>query len=78
MEIPAPPLPKPIRSIPGKIFDVLSGFGLATVTLLLLGLLTWFATLEQVDNGLYPTLNKYFATDWKSIFLLPEQWRPIN
>ena len=72
MEIPATPPPKPIRSIPGKIFDVLSGFGLATVTLLLLGLLTWFATLEQVDNGLYPTLNKYFATDWKSIFLLPE------
>ncbi len=51
---------------------MLSGFGLATVTLLVLGLLTWFATLEQVENGLYPTLNKYFATDWKSIFLLPE------
>lgn len=73
MEIPdTPPPGKPIRSIPGKIFDVLSGFGLATVTLLLLGLLTWFATLEQVDNGLYPTLNKYFATDWRHIFLLPE------
>jgi hypothetical protein len=58
------------RSIPGKIFDVLSGFGLATCTLLLLGLLTWFATLEQIDNGLYPTLTKYFA--WQSLFLLPE------
>jgi len=58
------------KSIGGKIFDVLSGFGLATITLLLLGLLTWFATLEQIDNGLYPTLNKYFH--WKSIFLLPE------
>lgn len=56
----------------GKIFDVLSGFGLATITLILLGLLTWFATLEQVDNGLYPTLNKYFATDWGHIFVLPE------
>ena len=72
MELPASPPTKAPRSIPGKIFDVLSGFGLATATLLLLGLLTWFATLEQVDNGLYPTLNKYFATDWKSIFLLPE------
>ncbi len=73
MELPdTPPPRKPIRSIPGKIFDVLSGFGLATITLLLLGLLTWFATLEQVDNGLYPTLNKYFATDWRHIFLLPE------
>ena len=67
-----PPASKAPRSLPGKIFDVLSGFGLATVTLLILGLLTFFATLEQVDNGLYPTLNKYFATDWRNIFLLPE------
>ncbi len=67
-----PPSIKAPRSVPGKIFDVLSGFGLATVTLLILGLLTWFATLEQVENGLYPTLNKYFATDWRSIFILPE------
>ncbi len=65
-----PPTRKAPRSIPGKIFDVLSGFGLATITLLLLGLLTLFATLEQVDNGLYPTLNKYF--DLKSFFLLPQ------
>lgn len=62
--------PKPSRSIAGKSFDVLSGFGLATILLLLLGLLTWFATLEQIDKGLYPTLNKYFH--WKSVFLLPE------
>lgn len=58
------------RSIPQQIFDLLSGFGLATVTLLLLGILTWLATLEQIDNGLYPTLNKYFS--WKSAFLIPE------
>jgi hypothetical protein len=58
------------RSIPGKVFDVLSGFGLATITLLLLGLLTWLATLEQIDNGLYPTLTKYF--DWKALYLIPE------
>ncbi|MES2661615.1 MAG: cytochrome c biogenesis protein ResB [Verrucomicrobiota bacterium] len=72
MDISETPPPKAPRSLPGKIFDVLSGFGLATITLLILGLLTLFATLEQVDNGLYPTLNKYFANDWKSIFLLPE------
>jgi len=73
MEIPeTPPAPKAPRSLPGKIFDVLSGFGLATVTLLILGVLTWFATLEQVEHGLYVTLNKYFATDWKSVFILPE------
>ncbi len=66
-----PPTPPPrSRSLPGLVFDVLSGFGLATILLLLLGLLTWFATLEQIDNGLYPTLNKYFH--WKSVFLLPE------
>lgn len=67
---PKPPAMKPARSIAGKTFDVLSGFGLATLLLLILGLLTWFATLEQIDNGLYPTLNKYFS--WKSPFLIPE------
>ncbi len=65
-----PPLPPNPRSLPGRIFDVLSGFGLATILLLLLGLLTWFATLEQIDNGLYATLNKYFH--WKAVFLIPE------
>lgn len=58
------------RSLAGRIFDLLSGFGLATILLILLGLLTWFATLEQVEHGLYTTLNKYFH--WKSLFLLPE------
>ena len=53
-----------------RVFDFLSGFGLATVTLLLLGILTWLATLEQIDNGLYLTLNKYFS--WKSLYLIPE------
>ena len=71
MENPDTPSPaKAPRSIAGKIFDVLSGFGLATITLLLLGVLTWFATLEQIDHGLYPTLNKYFH--WKALFLLPD------
>ncbi len=65
-----PVLPKPPTSLAGKIFGVLSGFGLATITLLLLGVLTWLATLEQIENGLYPTLNKYFH--WKSLFLLPD------
>ncbi len=74
------PTGKPPRSLPGKIYDILSGFGLATITLLLLGLLTWLATLEQIDNGLYPTLNKYF--DWKAWYILPEingktVWLPL-
>lgn len=71
MENPAKPPSRSLsRSFPEKAFDVLSGFGLATILLLLLGLLTWFATLEQIDKGLYATLNKYFH--WKSLFLIPE------
>ncbi|MBC7980011.1 MAG: cytochrome c biogenesis protein ResB, partial [Armatimonadetes bacterium] len=53
-----------------KIYDFLSGFHLATTSLILLMILTWLATLEQVDNGLYPTLNKYFS--WKALYLIPE------
>ena len=67
---PADTASKPPRNLAGKIFDILAGYGLATILLLLMGLLTWFATLEQVEVGLYPTLNKYFH--WKSVFLLPE------
>jgi hypothetical protein len=53
-----------------RIVDFLSGFGLATILLLLLALLTWFATLEQIDNGLHQTLRKYFH--WKALWLNPE------
>src|SRR5690606_9253859 len=49
---------------------------LATATLLLLFVLTWLATLEQVDHGLYPTLNKYFS--WKSPYLIPDMVPEIN
>ncbi len=66
----APKQPKKPKSPARHAYDFLSGFPLATALLLLLGLLTWFATLEQIDKGLYPTLNKYFH--WKSIGLLPE------
>lgn len=53
-----------------QVYDFLSGFKLATVLMLLLFVLTWLATLEQIDKGLYPTLRKYF--DWRSLFLIPE------
>jgi hypothetical protein len=59
-----------------KAYDFLSGFHLATATLLLLFVLTWLATLEQIDNGLYPTLNKYFS--WKSWYLVPDMVPEIN
>lgn len=47
------------------IFDVLSGFPLAVILMLILFLQTWLATLEQVDYGLHATLRKYFD---------PEAW----
>lgn len=53
-----------------RVFNFLSGLGLATVLLLILGIQTWLATLEQIQNGLYPTLTKYF--DWHSWYLIPE------
>jgi len=57
-------------SIGARIFNFFSGFGLATTLLLLLGILTWLATLEQVERGLLPTLKKYF--DSSSFFFTPE------
>lgn len=52
------------------LFDFLSGFGLATTLLLLLGVLTWFGTLEQVERGLFLTSKKYF--DPSAFWLVPE------
>lgn len=59
-------MPADRKSIPSRIFAFFSGFGLATTLLLLLGVETWLATLEQVQYGLYPTLQKYFhhSTFW--------------
>lgn len=58
------------RSIGRKIFDVLSGFGLATILLLLLLVLTWLGTLEQIDFGLHATLKKYFHP--QAYWVVPE------
>lgn len=52
-----------------RILRVLGGFHLACVLLLLLGVLTWLGTLEQVDAGLYEVKKKYFSAE--SVFLLP-------
>lgn len=67
---PSSPLPAPRPCVARRVFDFLSGFGLATALLLLLGVLTWLATLEQVDHGLHATLRKYF--DWRALVVLPE------
>lgn len=52
-----------------RILKFLSGFALATTLLLLLLVLTWLATLEQIEVGLNATLLKYFS--WQSWYLIP-------
>ena len=66
--LPSPPPPRP--SLAARLLAFLSGLGLATILLILLGLLTWLATLEQIDGGLHHTLRKYF--DWRAFYLIPE------
>lgn len=47
-----------------KIFAFLGGFHVAIVCMVLLLILTWLSTLEQVGpGGLYWTLHKYFSFD---------------
>lgn len=53
-----------------RIWRFFSSLGLATFLLVLLGLLTWLATLEMVDKGLIVTLRKYFH--WSSPVIIPE------
>lgn len=59
-------------SLPLKVWKLLSGFGLATILLVLLGILTWLATLEQVEHGLLATLDKYFH--WRAWWVPAELW----
>jgi hypothetical protein len=61
---------KPPASIARRILTRLSGYGFATILLVLLGLLTWLATLEQIDSGLHHTLRKYFH--WRAYYVVPE------
>ncbi len=49
-----------------KLVKVLSSFQLAVVLIVLLLVLTFFGTLEQVDHGLYEVQKKYF----ESLFLV--------
>ena len=53
-----------------RIIKFLSGFRLASALLLLLLILTWLGTLEQVEHGLYQTIQKYFT--WKSFIVIPD------
>lgn len=47
-------------SIPARIYRFLCSFGLATVLLILLLIITFLGTLEQVEHGLFNSQAKYF------------------
>ena len=63
------------------IWRFLSGLGLATCLLILLGVQTWLATLEMVDEGLLATLRKYFHwTSWYVLARMPlpfVEWKAV-
>jgi hypothetical protein len=44
------------------LFDTLSSLGLSALLVLLLALLTWLGTLEQVNTGLYEVQKRYFES----------------
>lgn len=58
------------------LFALLSSFGLASVLLLLLTLLTLFGTLEQKEFGLFVTTKKYFSSESFIVFpnLYGKEW----
>ncbi|NIP92022.1 MAG: cytochrome c biogenesis protein ResB [Akkermansiaceae bacterium] len=56
--------------IGARVIGFLSGYGIAAVCLLLLGILTWLSTLEQKDHTLLETTRKYFHYD--HFLILPE------
>jgi hypothetical protein len=53
---------KRIRLAAGAMVKLLSSMGLSSVLVLLLALLTWLGTLEQVNTGLYEVQKKYFES----------------
>ena len=60
------------KGLAGRFFDLLSSVGFSCVLLILLGLLTWLGTLEQVEFGLYEVQRKYFES-----FVLVHDWNGI-
>ncbi|MEI6535388.1 MAG: hypothetical protein WCN98_08625, partial [Verrucomicrobiaceae bacterium] len=52
----------PTLTFASRLFRFFSSFGMATVILALLLLITLLGTLEQVDHGLFKTQQKYFES----------------
>ncbi len=64
------------KSLPEKILDYASSMGVGVICFLLLGLLVWFSTLEQAENGLKATLDRYYS--YKAIYVVPHlEGRPV-
>ena len=51
-----------MRSAATRIVRVITSLGLSCTLLVLLGLLTWLGTLEQVHSGLFEVQKKYFES----------------
>lgn len=62
-----------MRALFGNALRLLSSFGLACTLLLLLALLTWLGTLEQVHSGLFDVQKKYFES-----FYLVHDFGPVS
>jgi hypothetical protein len=55
---------KPSQSLLSKLYHFAASFGVATVVLTFLLLITYLGTLEQVEHGLYISQKKYFESMW--------------
>jgi len=60
-----------MRWILDRLLKLFSSLGLSVVLLILLGLLTWLGTIEQVHSGLFEVQKKYF----ESAFLIHQAGR---
>lgn len=58
------------KSVSARVFDFLSGYGVAVTCLLLLLVLTWLSTLEQPEKGLYEVQKRYY--DAEAWFVMPD------
>ncbi len=62
-----------LRSAARRTFDVLASMKLACALLVMLGILTWLGTLEQVHSGLFDVQRKYFES-----FVLVHDFGPVS
>lgn len=64
-------------SIPSRIISFLSSFGLATVVLTLLLILTFLGTLEQAEYGLVASQERYFESVFVDRIDIGACWRAL-